>query len=70
MNYELDIDNYTKKELTTFFNLPETYEEDMLIQKQNEFISVITNDNNKDEKTKISIINFIHNAVNRLKTFN
>jgi len=72
MSFDLDlnIDNYTKKELTSFFNLPETYEENMILKKKNEFIKVIQNDLNKDNKTKISIINFINNAANQLKTFN
>lgn len=71
MSYDLDlnIDNYTKKELTKFFNLSETYEENMLLKKQNEFIKVIKNDVNKDNKTKISIIKFINNAANKLKSY-
>lgn len=69
MNYNLDIDNYSKKELISFFKLPEIYEEHMLTQKQNELISVIINDNKKDDKNKIHIMNFIYNAANKLKSF-
>ena len=58
MNYDLDIDNYTKKELLNFFNLPEIYEENMLIQKKNDFIMNIKNVDNTDEKNKMIIINF------------
>jgi hypothetical protein len=69
MSYDLDIDNYTQKELISFFNLSETYEDNMLLQKKNDFIKVIKNDYKKDDKTKISIINFINNAANKLKSF-
>lgn len=70
MNYDLDIDNYTKKELLNFFNLPEIYEENMLIQKKNDFIMNIKNVDNTDEKNKMIIINFINTAANKLKSYN
>lgn len=66
---DLDLDNYSKKELISFFNLSEIYEENILLKKKNEFIEIIQNDIDKDEKTKISIINFINNAANKLKSF-
>jgi hypothetical protein len=68
MNYDLNIDNYTKKDLINFLNLPEIYEENMLLQKKDEFITNIKNVDNTDEKNKMIIINFINEAVDKLKS--
>jgi GMP synthase PP-ATPase subunit len=65
MNYDLNIDNYTKKDLINFLNLPEIYEENMLLQKKDEFITNIKNVDNTDEKNKMIIINFINEAVDK-----
>ena len=66
MNYDLNIENYTKKDLINFLNLPEIYEENMLLQKKNEFIKNVYN---TDDKNKMIIINFINDAVDKLKSF-
>jgi hypothetical protein len=70
MSYDLNIDNYNKNDLLDFFGLKETDESSILQKKKQGLISVIIQDDKKDEKTKQNILEFIYKASVKLEYFN
>jgi hypothetical protein len=66
MNFELNINNYTKNELIEIFELPQNYNSEILLIKENKLTQNILNDNKINDETKLKTINFLLKAKNIL----
>jgi hypothetical protein len=69
MNYDLNLNSYTRKELLEFFHLQENYDSVMINAKKRDLISITMKDDSKDEHTKKTILNFIDDAANKLGSY-
>lgn len=70
MSYDLNIDNYTKYDILAFFGMDETDDPSVIHEKKQSLVSVIINDDKKDQQTKQHILNFIEKASIKLEMFN
>jgi len=66
MNFDLNISNYSKKELEEIFELPINYDEDNIEEKEQNLRSSISSDKTISEKTRIETTNFLNEAKNVL----
>jgi len=65
-NFDLNIDNYKKKELEDIFELPENYDNSFVKLKSNKLIDNIKNDSAIEKNVKNNTINFINKAAELL----
>ena len=66
MNFDLNIDNYTKYELIEMFELPENYNKNILEIKETKLKDNIINNKEINKDTQINTINFLIKAKNIL----
>lgn len=64
--FDLNINNYTKKELEDIFELPLNYDESMVETQETKMRHNILNDNNIISSTKSNTLHFISNVKNSL----
>jgi len=66
MSFDLNIDNYTKKELAEMFDLPLNYDINIIEFKESKLKESITNNKEINKDTQIKTINFLIKAKNIL----
>jgi len=66
MNFDLNIDNYTKEELLQIFELPLNFDKNILEIKESKLKNNINNNNEIDEETRKKTSQFINNAKDKL----
>ena len=66
MSFDLNINNYTKQELTSLFDLPPNYDNSILEIKESKLRENIMKDNEINKDTQIKTINFLVKAKNIL----
>ena len=66
MNFDLNIENYTKNELREMFDLPSNYDTNIIKIKETKLIDSINNNREINKEIKINTINFITKAKNIL----
>jgi len=66
MNFDLNINNYTKDELIDMFELPSNYNTFIFENKENKLRNNIINNKNIDKETKLKTLQFIVKAKNRI----
>lgn len=62
MSFDLNIDNYTKKELIEMFELPSNYDRNILEMKESKLRESIMNNNEINKDTQTKTINFLIKA--------
>ena len=62
MNFDLNIDNYTKQELMDMFDLPPNYDNNILTIKESKLRENITKNNEINKETQQKTINFLVKA--------
>lgn len=62
MNFDLNIENYTKEELKNMFDLPETYDSSIVEMKQEALKEVVFSKPNVSNEMKEKIIDFLKKA--------
>lgn len=67
MSFDLNIDNYTIKELSDMFDLPPNYDNDMVDTKESKLKDSITNDRSITNDVQAKTLYFINQAKNILK---
>ena len=70
MNFDLNIDNYTKYELIDILDLPHNFDKDTIQNKTIKLINNIINNNRLDNKTKTLTISFLNKAKDLLNEDN
>jgi hypothetical protein len=65
-NFDLNISNYTKKELEDLFELPLNYDESTINNQESKLRINISNNNDITVSTKLSTLNFLNQAKNLL----
>lgn len=65
-NFDLNINNYTIKELEELFELPSNYDESIIQIKETKLRQNITNDKNIMPATKVNTLDFINKVKNKL----
>ena len=66
MSFDLNINNYTKEELTSLFDLPQNYDNSILEIKESKMRENIMKNNEINKDTQIKTINFLVKAKNIL----
>lgn len=66
MSFDLNINNYGKKELEEMFELPENYNESIIEEKELKLKEFIFNNNKINQETKFKTIEFIKEAKKKL----
>ena len=66
MNFDLNINNYTKGELVEMFGLPQNYDKNILEIKETKLRDSIINNREINKETQISTTNFLIKAKNIL----
>ena len=66
MNFDLNINNYTKGELVEMFGLPQNYDKNILEIKETKLRDSIINNREINKDTQISTTNFLIKAKNIL----
>ena len=66
MNFDLNIENYKKKELIDIFQLPLNYNNLELERKKNKLTEIILNNNNISQDLKTKTMDFLEKAKNIL----
>lgn len=64
MNFDLNIENYTRDELIDMFNLPSNFDKNILEIKESKMRDNIINNKNINKDTQIKTINFLTQAKN------
>lgn len=64
MNFDLNIDNYTKRELIEMFELPPNFDRSIVEFKESKLRDTIVNNSQINKDTKIQTINFLTKAKN------
>jgi len=64
MNFDLNIDNYTKRELIEMFELPPNFNRSIVEFKESKLRDTIVNNSQINKDTKIQTINFLTKAKN------
>lgn len=64
MNFDLNIDNYSRDELIDMFQLPSNFDKNILEIKETKLKNTIINNNTISKETKTQTINFISKAKN------
>jgi len=64
MNFDLNIENYTTRELIEMFELPSNFDRNTIDIKETKLIDSIVNNNKLSKETKIQTINFLIKAKN------
>jgi len=64
MNFDLNIENYTKEELIEMFELPSNFEKNIVEIKESKLRDTIINNSQINKDTKIQTINFLTKAKN------
>jgi len=64
MNFDLNINNYTKEELTDMFELPLNFDKNILEMKESKLRESIINNKDLTNDTQMKTINFINKAKN------
>jgi len=67
MSFDLNIDNYTIKELSDMFDLPPDYDKDMVDMRESKLKDSITNDQSITNEVQAKTLYFINQAKNMLK---
>lgn len=62
MNFDLNIDNYSKDELISMFDLPNNFDKNILDIKETKLVESIKNNTEINTETKTKTLNFIFNA--------
>ena len=70
MSFDLNIDNYTKQELASLFDLPQNYDNLILEMKESKLKENIIKNNEISRDTQIKTINFLVKAKNILLNYN
>jgi hypothetical protein len=70
MSFDLNIDNYTKQELASLFDLPPNYDNLILEMKESKLKENIIKNNEISRDTQIRTINFLVKAKNILLNYN
>jgi len=63
MNFDLTISNYNTNELRDMFELPESYDRNMIDNKEIKIVENIIKDKKINEEQKLKIINFLINMI-------
>jgi len=66
MNFDLNIDNYTKDELIQMFDLPLNFDRNIIDIKEAKMRDTITNNNKIQKDIQINAINFLIKAKNKI----
>jgi hypothetical protein len=66
MNFDYNVENYTKNDLIEIFGLPTNYDKNMLDIKENKLKESIINNNDINSDTQLKTINFLIKAKNIL----
>ena len=64
MNFDLNIDNYTKKELIEMFELPDNFDANIVEIQESKLRESITNNHQINKDIKVKTIEFLKNAKN------
>jgi hypothetical protein len=64
MNFDLNIENYTRNELIEMFELPSNFDRNIIEIKETKLRDNIVNNNQLNKETKIQTINFLTKAKN------
>jgi len=64
MNFDLNTENYSRKELIDMFELPSNFDKNILEIKESKLRDKIVNNNQIDKDTKVKTINFLSKAKN------
>ena len=67
MSFDLNIDNYTIKELSDMFDLPTNYDKDMVDMRESKLKDSITSDQSITNEVQAKTLYFINQAKNMLK---
>ena len=67
MSFDLNIDNYTIKELSDMFDLPPNYDKDMVDMRESKLKDSITSDQSITNEVQAKTLYFINQAKNMLK---
>ena len=70
MSFDLNIDNYTKQELASLFDLPPNYDNIILEMKESKLKENIIKNNEISKDTQTKTINFLVKAKNILLNYN
>ena len=68
MNFDLNIENYTRGELIKMFELPSNFERNIVEIKEANLIDKIVNNSQINKDTKIQTINFLIKAKNIMRS--
>lgn len=66
MDFDLNVNNYSRLELAKMFDLPSNYDDNIVEMKQTKLLNSITKNNDIDKETKYQTINFLIKAKNIL----